>query len=111
MVEHYRVQVDKNGEMVLVIESGSLCGIDMSEEDISVVKGCALNLLSFIGHTPREELAQQPTNTGSPKLPLDINEIDRAVCNERGFGFDVGEIVLMHDFVIPIIERQLRASA
>lgn len=57
------------------------------------------------------ESSSMAHNTGSPKLLLDIDEIDRAVCNKRGFGFDIDEIMLIRDFVIPIIERQLRARA
>ena len=49
-------------------------------------------------------------NTGSPKLLIDIDIVDRAVCVKRGWGFDTNELDLMK-ILFPIIDQQLRASA
>jgi len=45
-------------------------------------------------------------NSASPKLPLNIDSIDFAVCKDRGFGFTIEEMSFMES-VIPIIERQV----
>lgn len=68
MVEHWRVQVDINGEMVLAIESASLAGQDITEERAAVIRDCAEHLLSFVGSTAdnAESETHPPTAQGLP---------------------------------------------
>jgi len=82
---------------------------------VVVVLGCILQAYLFY-RTRRllnikEGTPSASHNTGSSKLPLDIDKIDREICNLRGWGFDTDELIMMQQFIIPIIERQLRASA
>lgn len=75
MVEHWRVQVDINGEMVLAIESALLAGQDITEERAAVIRDCARHLLSFVDCTADDKellaITQQPQagSDVSPKLP------------------------------------------
>lgn len=55
MVQHWRVQVDINGEMVLAIESASLCGLDLTEEQCDVVRQCSEHLSGFVGRASEKE--------------------------------------------------------
>jgi hypothetical protein len=58
MVENWRVQVDMNGEMIVVIEPNALSGQNMTEEMEDVVRKCAYHLLSFVGEKPKRERSQ-----------------------------------------------------
>ena len=72
MVEHWRVQVDINGEMVLAIESASLAGQDITEEYAAVIRDCAEHLLSFVGRTADNAEAETHPPTGDKSEPSDI---------------------------------------
>jgi hypothetical protein len=62
MTQHWSVTVERNGEIVVTIESNCLSGRAIGEEDEKIIRNCAHNLLSFIGDgflqfepNPREE--------------------------------------------------------
>jgi hypothetical protein len=64
-MKHWRVQVDIDGNMVLAIETASLCGVELTEEQCDVVRGCAEHLRSFVGEHPKSKVEQRADNTQS----------------------------------------------
>ena len=54
-MEHWRVQVDMDGEMILAIESNSLSGLDLTPEREEVLRICADALGSFVGRDKVEK--------------------------------------------------------
>jgi hypothetical protein len=49
-MKHWRVEVSIEGDSKLVIESGSLAGVDNIEEYSEEIRTAALHLLGFIGN-------------------------------------------------------------
>jgi hypothetical protein len=68
MIEHWRVQVDINGDMAIAIETNILCGKDLSDDEQDVVQHCAEHLLAFLGRTAeiKEPETQRTTDKGLP---------------------------------------------
>jgi hypothetical protein len=46
---HWSVTVERNGEIVVTIESNSLSGIEIGPEEERIIRLAARHLLSFIG--------------------------------------------------------------
>lgn len=49
MNEHWSVSVERNGELVVTIETNCLSGRDISDADAETIRTAARHLLSFIG--------------------------------------------------------------
>lgn len=47
--QHWAVTVERNGEIVVTIESNFLSGREISSEDQEVIRMAGNNLLAFIG--------------------------------------------------------------
>jgi hypothetical protein len=45
----WAVEVRRHGDVVVCIEDRMLAGRDLSEEDADLIRGCAQQLLSFVG--------------------------------------------------------------
>ena len=68
-MKHFRVQVDMDGEMVLAIESNSLCGLDVTPEIEECIHGAAVNLLSFLGRASEKGEAELPATDNTQMVP------------------------------------------
>lgn len=60
-VQHWRVECSINGKVALAIESNSLCGRDLTEEDEEAIRNMANHLLSFVGKGKRKPVEGNST--------------------------------------------------
>lgn len=63
-VQHWRVECSINGKVALAIESNSLCGRDLTEEDEEAIRNMANHLLAFVGEGKRKPVDVSSTGKG-----------------------------------------------